>query len=311
VTAPATWSAARSTVVTDDGAHLAVYTDGPPEADAAVVLSHGFLMTSDMWRLQTRELASLGVRVVRYDQRAHGNSTPGRAAPTIDRLGADLADVLDAAAPQGPLVLAGHSMGGMAVLTLAACRPHLIRHLSPHVALISTACTRAQLMPGNRPLHWVRAAARAGYAYPLCWLPSAADIARRRLPSRHPWNLRPGTRLLDEGPLPSRQALHHTPTEQISQMWMSLRAYTTAGRLQALDELGDRVEIVTGELDDWIPLPQTRALAQALPRARLHAPVAGAGHQLPTHRSGHTAVTEILGRMAKSALRPAAGGVLR
>ncbi|WP_344409022.1 alpha/beta fold hydrolase [Streptomyces viridochromogenes] len=268
-----------------------------------VILSHGFLMTADVWRLQARELSAGGIRVVRYDQRAHGNSAPGLAALTVDRLGADLAHVIDATTPQGPIVLAGHSMGGMAALTVAARHPELIRRRRPHVALISTACSRAQLVPGNRPLHWIKAAARAGYSYPLCWLPPAVDVARRRLPNRHPWALRPETQHHGDAPPPSRQAIHRTPTAQIAHLWKSLRSYTTAEMLHAFDALADRVEIVTGELDDWIPLSQTHELARQLPNARMHEPVIGAGHRLPTDRVGHAAVTQVVNRMAEEALR--------
>ncbi|MFE9455098.1 alpha/beta hydrolase [Streptomyces sp. B21-108] len=293
----------RSAVVTDDGARLTVYTDGPSRAGVSVILSHGFLMTADVWRLQARALSAGGVRVVRYDQRAHGNSEPGRAALTVDRLGADLAHVIDATTPHGPVVLAGHSMGGMAALTVAARHPELIRHRRPHVALISTSCSRAQLVPGTHPLHWIKAAARAGYSYPLCWLPPAADVARRRLPSRHPWAFRPETQHHGDIPPPSRQAIRRTPTAQIAQLWKSLRTYTTAEMLHALDALADRVEIVTGELDDWIPLSQTHELARQLPNARMHEPIMGAGHRLPTDRVGHAAVTQVLNRMAEEALR--------
>src|SRR3712207_8134062 len=38
---------------------------------------------------------------------------------TIDRTGRDLGQVLDAVVPSGPVVLAGHSMGGMSVMALA------------------------------------------------------------------------------------------------------------------------------------------------------------------------------------------------
>lgn len=293
----------RSAVVTDDGARLTVYTDGPSRAGVSVILSHGFLMTADVWRLQARALSAGGVRVVRYDQRAHGNSEPGRAALTVDRLGADLAHVIDATTPHGPVVLAGHSMGGMAALTVAARHPELIRHRRPHVALISTSCSRAQLVPGTHPLHWIKAASRAGYSYPLCWLPPAADVARRRLPSRHPWAFRPETQHHGDIPPPSRQAIRRTPTAQIAQLWKSLRTYTTAEMLHALDALADRVEIVTGELDDWIPLSQTHELARQLPNARMHEPIMGAGHRLPTDRVGHAAVTQVLNRMAEEALR--------
>lgn len=292
----------RSTIVTDDGSRLAVYTDGSSRAGVTVILSHGFLMTADAWRIQARELSARGLRVVRYDQRVHGNSTAGDAAPTVDRLGADLAAVINATAPRGPIVLAGHSMGGMATLTVAAHRPELIRSRRPRVALISTACSRAKLVPGNHPLHWAKAAARASYSYPLCWLPPATDVVRRRLPSRHPWALRPDTQHHDATPPPSRQAIRRTQTQHIAQLWKSLRTYTTAERLHALDELADQVEILTGELDDWVPLSQTRELARQLPNALLHPPVLGAGHRLPSGRVGHAAVTEVLSRMAEAAL---------
>ncbi|GAB2883419.1 hypothetical protein GCM10027074_60020 [Streptomyces deserti] len=107
----------------------------------------------------------------------------------------------------------------------------------------------------------------------------------------------------DAAPPPSRQAIRRTQTEQIAQLWKSLRTYTTAERLHALDELADQVEILTGELDDWIPLSQTRELARQLPNAHLHPPVLGAGHRLPSDRVGHAAVTEVLSRMAEAALR--------
>ncbi|GAB2883425.1 hypothetical protein GCM10027074_60030 [Streptomyces deserti] len=184
----------RSTVVTDDGARLAVYTDGSSRAGVTLILSHGFLMTADAWRIQARELSARGLRVVRYDQRAHGASAAGEAAPTVDRLGADLAAVINATAPRGPIVLAGHSMGGMATLTMAGHRPELIRSRRPHVALISTACSRAQLVPGNHPLHWAKAAARASYSYPVCWLPPAAGRRRRAASAPEPSPVGPSLR---------------------------------------------------------------------------------------------------------------------
>ncbi|WP_416974626.1 alpha/beta fold hydrolase [Streptomyces sp. 4F14] len=309
MTADATPGTTRSSLVTDDGARLAVYTDGPPDAGVTVVLSHGFLMTADVWRLQVRELSARRVRVVRYDQRAHGNSAPGSAATTVGRLGADLAHVIDVTAPRGPVVLAGHSLGGMAALTVAARDPDLILRRSPRVALISTACSSARLAPGNRPLDWLKAAARAGYSYPLCWLPAAADAARCQLPNRHPWALRPETQEQGAVPPPSRQAIHRTTTRHIAHLWRSMRAYTTENGLHALGSLADQVEIVTGELDDWIPLPQTRELARQLPHARLHEPVIGAGHRLPADKAGHPAVTKILIRMTESALRDSASTV--
>src|SRR5690606_31084170 len=79
-------------------------------------------------------------RLVFYDQRSHGRSS--RAAPghaTIDDLATDLAAVIGTAAPTGPLVLVGHSMGGMALLALAGRDPDLFADRVHGVALLSTS----------------------------------------------------------------------------------------------------------------------------------------------------------------------------
>ncbi|MGI5137792.1 MULTISPECIES: alpha/beta fold hydrolase [unclassified Streptomyces] len=67
----------RSTVVTDDGAQLAVYTNGNDVASTTAILAHGYMMSADVWRMQVRDLTARGFRVIRYDQRFHGNSTGG------------------------------------------------------------------------------------------------------------------------------------------------------------------------------------------------------------------------------------------
>lgn len=113
------------TVRTDDGVDLHVELDGDPAAPVTVVLSHGFTARLAEWQLQRAALQQRA-RLVLWDQRGHGRSgwTPLTQA-TIDRTGRDLAQVLDAVVPAGPVVLAGHSMGGMSVLALARRRPEL------------------------------------------------------------------------------------------------------------------------------------------------------------------------------------------
>jgi pimeloyl-ACP methyl ester carboxylesterase len=58
---------------------------------------------------------------------------------TIDQLGRDLAAVIDATAPTGPLVLIGHSMGGMTIMALADQDPELFADRVIGVALVSTS----------------------------------------------------------------------------------------------------------------------------------------------------------------------------
>ena len=110
-------------VTADDGTTLHAEVDEPEHpvpGDVTVVFSHGYSNTMDAWHFQ--RLALLGrVRCVWWDHRGHGRS--GRGADgvvSIEQLGRDLNAVIQATAPTGPLVLVGHSMGGMATMSYAA-----------------------------------------------------------------------------------------------------------------------------------------------------------------------------------------------
>lgn len=112
-------------VVADDGAALHVEIDGDPDSDLTVVFVHGFTARLEEFLLQ-REALGGRARLVFYDQRGHGRSGWGDVRnATIDQLGRDLAAVLDRHAPHGPVVLLGHSMGGMTIMSLARQRPEL------------------------------------------------------------------------------------------------------------------------------------------------------------------------------------------
>jgi len=127
------------TVTADDGVPLHVEIDGDPDAELTVVFVHGFTLSMDCWHFQRRDLTDLG-RCVFYDQRCHGSSGRGsRKHSTIDQLGRDLYAVIQAVAPTGPLLLVGHSMGGMTILALADQHPDLFAKRVAGVALIGTA----------------------------------------------------------------------------------------------------------------------------------------------------------------------------
>jgi pimeloyl-ACP methyl ester carboxylesterase len=80
------------------------------------------------------------VRVVLYDQRSHGRSERApRESCTIEQLGHDLDAVIRALAPEGPLVLVGHSMGGMTIMALADHYPELVKERVAGVAFLATS----------------------------------------------------------------------------------------------------------------------------------------------------------------------------
>jgi pimeloyl-ACP methyl ester carboxylesterase len=108
-------------VISFDGTRLPVHVVGPGDAPTLVFV-HGFSSDLTVWHYQWRHF-SQRYRCVLYDQRGHGRS--GSAAGgdySLEALGRDLAAVLDATT-DGPVVLRGHSMGGMTVLSFASLHP--------------------------------------------------------------------------------------------------------------------------------------------------------------------------------------------
>ena len=126
-------------VETDDGVRLHVEVDGSPDSPLTVVFCHGFTARLAEWELQRAALRGRA-RLVLWDQRGHGRSavTPLPDA-TIGRTGQDLGQVLDAVVPTGPVVLVGHSMGGMSVMALARQRPELFGTRVVGVFLLATS----------------------------------------------------------------------------------------------------------------------------------------------------------------------------
>ena len=144
------------TVVADDGVPLHVEIDeldadvvagkGVGKRSAArrrhaeltVVFVHGYALNLDSWHFQRAGYRGL-VRSVFFDQRSHGRS--GRSDEehaTIEQCGRDLMRVIDQAVPDGPVVLVGHSMGGMSIVALAEEYPNVFGDRVVGVGLIAT-----------------------------------------------------------------------------------------------------------------------------------------------------------------------------
>jgi pimeloyl-ACP methyl ester carboxylesterase len=110
----------------------------PPDAPT-LVLVHGWALSLDCWLYQ-REHFRGRVREVLYDQRSHGRS--GHSSPErcrVPQLAEDLRQVLAEVTGDGPVVLVGHSMGGMTIMQLALSYPGLFGPQVKGVALFSTS----------------------------------------------------------------------------------------------------------------------------------------------------------------------------
>ncbi|GAA1668657.1 alpha/beta fold hydrolase [Fodinicola feengrottensis] len=130
-----------------DGVEL--YTEiVEPDRDRAapeltVVFVHGFCLDMGTWHFQRRGLSRVSdprFRMVFYDQPGHGRSSRKPSGDySIDELGGDLAALIAQVAPKGPLVLIGHSMGGMTIMALAEQDPELFADRVVGVGLIATS----------------------------------------------------------------------------------------------------------------------------------------------------------------------------
>jgi non-heme chloroperoxidase len=131
----------HTVVRTPDGAQLAVWDlEGGGPDTPVVVLPHCWGCSHEVWLPVTRRLKEQGFRVVLYDQRGHGASTRGTAPLTMETLAHDLAAVVQATDVRDA-VLAGHSMGGMTIMSLAAHRPDVFEERTKTTVLVATAAT--------------------------------------------------------------------------------------------------------------------------------------------------------------------------
>lgn len=159
-----------SEVITTDGVALTVREAGPVDAPLTVVFAHGFCLRMGAFHFQRIRLAERwgpNVRMVFYDQRGHGQSGEGEPESyTLTQLGQDLESVVQATAPRGFIVLVGHSMGGMTVLSHARQFPQQYGRRIIGAALISSAAEGVTRSPlgeflKNPALDAVRFAAKS------------------------------------------------------------------------------------------------------------------------------------------------------
>jgi pimeloyl-ACP methyl ester carboxylesterase len=178
-------------VQADDGVLLAVEEVGPRDAPLTVVFVHGYTLSMASWTFQRRSLAAElatanghrpDARLVFYDQRGHGASGRGKAErSTIQQLARDLATVLERRVPDGPVVLVGHSMGGMTIMGLAALRPELFGSKISAVALLATSSGQLADLNFGLPelLTRMRAAVFPVAAWTMRHRPAFAERTRR------------------------------------------------------------------------------------------------------------------------------------
>ncbi|OYN75876.1 alpha/beta fold hydrolase [Mycolicibacterium sphagni] len=121
-----------------DGTRLHTEVFGRPDG-YPIVLAHGITCAIGVWHQQINDL-SRDYRVIAYDHRGHGRSgLPRRSGYSLGHLAGDLDSVLAATLRPGErAVIAGHSMGGIAISAWSDRYRHRVAHRADAVALINT-----------------------------------------------------------------------------------------------------------------------------------------------------------------------------
>lgn len=275
----------------DDGVELYVEEVGALDAPLTIVFSHGYTLEMASWHYQRRDLADLG-RLVLWDQRSHGRSGRSDAAHcTIDQLGSDLERVLAACAPTGPVVLVGHSMGGMTVMALAERCPQLFASGGQvvGVALVATSAGRLAEVTLGLPRLAGRVARRV---VPRAWVgmgARAAFVDTRRERGKGNDLSYAVTRRLSFGSNDVSPALVDLMERMIAQTSTEViaafaPAFLSHDKLQALGALrGTSVLVLVGDADVLTPTDHAHAIADALPDAE-SVVLPGAGHMVMLER---------------------------
>ena len=277
------------TVRTDDGVDLHVEVDGDPDSGVTVILAHGFTARLAEWELQRAALRPRA-RLVLFDQRGHGRSGWTRlTAATIDRTGRDLGEVLDATTPEGPVVLAGHSMGGMSVMALARQRPELFGGRVVGVFLLATS---AGGLAGHGLVGLALALVRrlgllALYLRLLQVLAPLLERVRRRGTRLGRWYIR---RYLfgrqDADPAHVRMVqdlLEETPFTVSAAFYATFLDHDETASLDVLARVP--VTVVAASDDRLTPVAHARRMAARLGPAADLVVVPGAGHSVNLTRS--------------------------
>ncbi|ADU00907.1 MULTISPECIES: alpha/beta fold hydrolase [Mycolicibacterium] len=271
----------RSCVVTtSDGVPLAVREVGPEDAPLTVVFAHGFCLRMGSFHFQRVRLTEhwgAQVRMVFFDQRGHGQS--GDAPPetyTVEQLGRDLEAVLAVMAPKGPVVLVGHSMGGMAVLSHARQYPQRYPTRVVGAALISSAAEGVARSPvgeilKNPALEAVRFTAR--YAPKL--VHRGRGAARSvigpilRAASYGDEKISPSVVAFSE------RMMHDTPIATLVEFLHALEVHDETAGLETLRRVPTLV--ACGDRDLLTPKEYSQEMADVLAKSELVI-VPGAGH---------------------------------
>jgi pimeloyl-ACP methyl ester carboxylesterase len=293
-----------------DGTELHVRAAGPRDAPVLLFL-HGFSLDMTTWHYQWRALSDR-YRCVLMDHRAHGRSgRPASGDFSLMAMGKDVAAVLRVATGDGPVVLVGHSMGGMAILTLVQQFPEEFARRVAGVVFADTAASDVlrELFGGlGARLGW--AFRQVGTRYST--RPDLAERLQKRVrkfgadftflvgwatnfgPGASPSHVEHVSRISADAPV---------------EVWVhTLRDITEMDLREVLEHITVPALVVVGDRDLITPKTSAQALRAALPDATAVV-ITGAGHVSMLER--HRVFNEVLERFLTKVSAPSRAAASR
>jgi len=256
-------------VITPDGVVVHTEVDEGPSDDFTLVFVHGYGLNLDCWHFQRLHFRGR-LREVFYDQRSHGRSSRSEAELCrIPQLADDLYQVLQEVVGDAPVILIGHSMGGMTIMRLAQSRPELFGTQILGVALFSTS---AGELLDHSPIRGI-----PGRTFHRVAEPVMAGL--NRIPELVAQGRRAGsdlgyvvTRRLAFGPeVPTSyvdfasEMLAQIPLEVVADYYP---AFAELDEFRALEILSTVPTVVVGGVNDVItPIEHTARIIDLLPKA--------------------------------------------
>lgn len=288
----------RTTWVTsDDGTRLYTRMYGPQNAPTGIVFAHGVVENHVIWHYLVRNLRADGRhKIVAYDARGHGNSGPARGPEGTtrfdgDTLGRDLAAVIEQTTT-GPVVVVGHSLGGMTALTQLVLDRRERERLAGAMLVNTTFTSDLPGWRGRLAGSTVEPAAELLRRF-IEGDPKRADRLRLGMTDL---TLLAARTLFGRNASPRQVAVsfhmyESTPAQTLAAA-VDLLTYDVA---QDLPKIDVPVLIVAGSRDYLTPTHLARHMADVIPDAEL-VTLEGCGHMAPFER--HEELTSLVRKFA-------------
>jgi pimeloyl-ACP methyl ester carboxylesterase len=265
------------TVTAADGTdlHVEIVEPKQPSGKPTIVFVHGFALDMGTFYFQRQVLAERGdQRLVFYDQPGHGRSGKLKSGDyDIEALGKSLAAVLNAAVPDGHIILVGHSMGGMTIMAFAEQYPEWFGSRVMGVVMISTSAGLIDKTKLGLPTLVARASAPFFPVWGGAARVGGGVIDRARATSSDlAWLLTRRYGFGDDRPSASLVTFveHMNSKTSVETLTKYLRTLYTHNRFPALSALrGVPVLVIVGTRDYLTPVTHSEEILRHLPDAEL------------------------------------------